>query len=102
MGARRAGLDGRGNAAPLVAERQGTVLCRSPTVPCCACRWRRAARRECRHADKKMLEGRYVSRQHLGGTIYDVSPNGQRFLMIKAPGTEASAAPALMRRATLG
>ena len=25
--------------------------------------------------------------------MYDVSPDGQRFLMIKAPGTDASAAP---------
>jgi hypothetical protein len=27
------------------------------------------------------------------GRAYDVSPDGRRFLMIKAPGTEAGAAP---------
>ena len=40
----------------------------------------------------KLLEGRYVT----GGTfgrMYDVSPDGLRFLMLKAPGTDASAAP---------
>ena len=40
----------------------------------------------------KLLEGRYVT----GGTLsrmYDVSPDGQRSLMIKAAGTDASAAP---------
>jgi hypothetical protein len=39
-----------------------------------------------------LLEARYVT----GGTLlrnYDVSPDGQRFLMVKAPGTGASAAP---------
>ena len=40
-----ASLDGGGQAAALGAERQGTVLLSVPTVRCCACRWRRAARR---------------------------------------------------------
>jgi serine/threonine-protein kinase len=40
----------------------------------------------------KLLEGRYVTGGTLG-RMYDVSPDGQRFLMIKAPGTDASAAP---------
>jgi len=40
----------------------------------------------------KLLEGRYVTGGTLGRT-YDVSPDGQRFLMIKAPVTDASAAP---------
>jgi hypothetical protein len=40
----------------------------------------------------KLLEGRYVTGGTLG-RMYDVSPDGQRFLMIKSPGTDASAAP---------
>ena len=40
----------------------------------------------------KLLEGRY-SIVGGGGRSYDVSPDGQRFLMIKAPGTDAGAAP---------
>jgi serine/threonine-protein kinase len=43
----------------------------------------------------KLLEGRYYT--GVGGSsagrTYDVSPDGQRFLMIKAPGTDASAEP---------
>jgi Tol biopolymer transport system component len=42
---------------------------------------------------KKLLDGRYVTG---GGTLlrmYDVSPDGQRFLMVKAPGADAGAAP---------
>jgi len=47
-------------------------------------------------APMKLLEGRYVTGGTLGRT-YDVSPDGQRFLMIKAPGTDATAAlPALI------
>jgi hypothetical protein len=41
----------------------------------------------------KLLRGRYVTGS---GTLlrnYDVSPDGQRFLMINAPGTDADAAP---------
>jgi serine/threonine-protein kinase len=42
----------------------------------------------------KLLEGRYFTRSDAsGGRTYDVSPDGQRFLMIKAPGTDAGAAP---------
>ena len=40
----------------------------------------------------KLFERRYYT----GGTIgraYDVSPDGQRFLMIQGPGTDAGAAP---------
>ena len=44
----------------------------------------------------KLLEGRYRFFSGLGVRTYDVSPDGQRFLMIKAPGTDASAAPALI------
>jgi len=40
----------------------------------------------------KLLEGRYYTGTG-SGRAYDVSPAGQRFLMIKAPGTDASAAP---------
>jgi serine/threonine-protein kinase len=40
----------------------------------------------------KLFEGRYLSTGTAGRT-YDVSPDGQRFLMIKAPGTEAGAVP---------
>jgi len=44
----------------------------------------------------KLLEGRYYTGTG-SGRAYDVSPDGQRFLMIKAPGTNASAAaPALI------
>jgi Tol biopolymer transport system component len=39
----------------------------------------------------KLFERRYFVGGHSGRT-YDVSPDGQRFLMVKAPGTEASAA----------
>ena len=42
----------------------------------------------------KLLEGRYYTgAAGTSGRTYDVSPDGQRFLMIKAPGTDASAAP---------
>ena len=40
----------------------------------------------------KLFEGRYLSTGTSGRT-YDVSPDGQRFLMIKAPGTDAGAVP---------
>jgi serine/threonine-protein kinase len=40
----------------------------------------------------KLLERRYYTGTNTLRT-YDVSPDGQRFLMIKAPGTDASAAP---------
>jgi len=43
----------------------------------------------------KLLEGRYYAGRNSGRT-YDVSPDGQRFLMIKAPGTDASAPPAII------
>jgi hypothetical protein len=39
----------------------------------------------------KLLERRYYTGGI--GRTYDVSADGQRFLMIKAPGTDASAAP---------
>jgi len=41
----------------------------------------------------KLLEGRYYSGPGAGGRMYDVSSDGQRFLIIKAPATDASAAP---------
>ena len=41
----------------------------------------------------KLLEGRYYTGARHSGRAYDVSPDGQRFLMIKAPGTDAGAAP---------
>jgi hypothetical protein len=45
----------------------------------------------------KVLEGRYYTGAAGGsGRTYDVSPDGQRFLMIKAPRTDAVAAPALI------
>ena len=44
----------------------------------------------------KVFERRYFSTGTSGRT-YDVSPDGQRFLMIKAPGTDVGAAmPALI------
>ena len=43
----------------------------------------------------KLLEGRYYTGGGASRT-YDVSPDGQRFLMIKTPGTDASAPPALI------
>jgi hypothetical protein len=41
----------------------------------------------------KLFEGSHVFGAGTLGRTYDVSPDGQRFLMIKAPGTDASAAP---------
>ena len=41
----------------------------------------------------KLLEGQYVSGGGTLGRTYEVSPDGQRFLKIKAPRTDASAAP---------
>ena len=41
----------------------------------------------------KLLERGYYAPSGYSGRTYDVSPDGQRFLMIKAPGTDASAAP---------
>ena len=40
----------------------------------------------------KLLERRYYTGTG-SGRAYDVSPDGRRFLMMKAPGTAASAAP---------
>jgi hypothetical protein len=43
------------------------------------------------------LEGRYNTGGGTSGRTYDVSPDGQRFLKIKVPGTDASvAAPTLI------
>ena len=47
---------------------------------------------ERRHADEAPRSGLRAPSGYSGRT-YDVSPDGQRFLMIKAPGTDASAAP---------
>jgi eukaryotic-like serine/threonine-protein kinase len=44
----------------------------------------------------KLLEGRYLTEVNSGVRMYDVSPDGQRFLMIKALGTDASAAPPVL------
>ena len=42
----------------------------------------------------KLLEGRYFTGGGVNtGRTYDVSPDGQRFLMIKAPGADSAAAP---------
>jgi hypothetical protein len=41
----------------------------------------------------KLFEGRYSTGAGIGGRQYDVSRDGQHFLMIKTPGTDASAAP---------
>ncbi len=40
----------------------------------------------------KILEGRYYAGDN-AGRAYNVSPDGRRFLMIKAPGSDASAVP---------
>ena len=43
---------------------------------------------------QKLLEGRYYTGVGTNyGRTYEVSPDGQRFLMLKAPGIDASAAP---------
>ena len=46
----------------------------------------------------KLLGGRYYTAagSSSAGRMYDVSPDGQRFLMIRSPGTDAGAAPALI------
>jgi hypothetical protein len=41
----------------------------------------------------KLVEGRYLVAAGTAGRTYDVSPDGRRFLMIKASGTDAGAAP---------
>ena len=41
----------------------------------------------------KLLEARYYTGGGGSGRTYDVSSDGQRFLMIKAPRTDAGAAP---------
>ena len=38
----------------------------------------------------KLLDGRYYTGTGTSGRTYDVSPDGQRFLMIKAPATDAA------------
>jgi serine/threonine-protein kinase len=43
----------------------------------------------------KLFERRYYTGANRGRT-YDVSPDGQRFLMVKAPGPDASAAPSAL------
>ena len=43
---------------------------------------------------RTLLEARYLTAGGAsGGRMYDVSPDGQRFLMIKGPATDAIAAP---------
>jgi serine/threonine-protein kinase len=45
----------------------------------------------------KLFDGRYLGAGGTSGRTYDVSPDGQRFLMIKAPGADAGvAAPAII------
>jgi len=44
-------------------------------------------------APSRLLERRYFTGAGTTGRTYDVSPDGQRFLMIKASGTEGSDAP---------
>jgi serine/threonine-protein kinase len=41
----------------------------------------------------KLVEGRYLLAAGTAGRTYDVSPDGRRFLMLKASGTDAGAAP---------
>ncbi len=41
----------------------------------------------------KLLEPRYDAGTGTGGRTYDVSPDGRRFVMVKAPGSDATAAP---------
>jgi serine/threonine-protein kinase len=43
----------------------------------------------------KLLEGRYFTGTASASRLYDVSPDGQRFLMITAPGTDTSASPTI-------
>ena len=65
-----------------------------PTGRCCACRWRRAARPGTPARRRSSSRRRYYTGGGAsGGRTYDVSPDGQRFLMIKAPATDAGAAP---------
>ena len=44
----------------------------------------------------KLLDRRYFVGNISGGRAYDVSPDGQRFLMIKVPGSDGGAPPALI------
>ena len=46
-------------------------------------------------APTNLFSGHYVSAGTAGRT-YDVSPDGQQFLMIKAPGTDKGLAPAAL------
>jgi eukaryotic-like serine/threonine-protein kinase len=41
----------------------------------------------------KLVERRYLVAAGTAGRTYDVSPDGRRFLMLKASGTDAGAAP---------
>jgi hypothetical protein len=44
----------------------------------------------------KLFDGRYLGAGGTSGRTYDVSPDGQRFLMIKAPGADAGVAPSAL------
>ena len=44
----------------------------------------------------KLFDARYFSGGGTVGRTYDVSPDGQRFLMIKAPATDVAAAPSFI------
>jgi hypothetical protein len=88
-----ASLDGGGDTQPLLARRgkelfyvgaDGALL-RVP-VEANGATWNAAT-------PMKLLERGYDSGVSTFGRTYDVSPDGQRFLMITAPGTDASAAP---------
>jgi len=46
-------------------------------------------------APMKLFSGHYFSGSTAGRT-YDVSPDGQQFLMIKAPGTDGGLAPSAL------
>jgi hypothetical protein len=43
-------------------------------------------------APTRVLEGRYVMGGRIFSRNYDIAPDGQRFLMIKAPGVDATGA----------
>ena len=84
-------LDGRRHAAALGAKRPGAVLC--------GARWRahgRACRPSRRHVEwcgqpSEGPRGALRHRKPVEKRNYDVSADGQRFLMVKQPANQAAA-----------
>ena len=68
------------------AARNSSML--ASTDPCCRCPWRRRARLGTIARRSNSSSGATMSPATLGAR-YDVSLDGQRFLMIKGPGPDA-------------